>query len=699
MAIDFMTQFARLPQKVQKKASDFLIKFQDDPEGNGINYEKINGARDKNLRSVRIGIDYRGIVCKPENGNVYMLLWVDHHDEAYAWAQNRLVKVNPEIGAIQVVTIPEASPEQSSAAQAPAAPGLFDSFKDKELIKLGLPEENLAQVRAIKTEEELDALAPTLPEEAVEPLFSLAAGYSLQDVHNELAISSKPGVDINDFNAALDVAESLRRFVVVGSEMELQKILEAPLEQWRVFLHPTQRKLIERDWNGPVRVLGGAGTGKTVVAMHRAKWLAAYRFVKPNEKILFTTFTKNLAHDIYRNLEKLCPQHLDRIEVINIDGWVARFLKQKQVQGRVVYDNEWRTVWEEALLEQDSSLGLSDAFYRDEWEQVVQPQSVTTQDEYFRARRVGRGTRVNRAMRAKIWQVFGRYRELLDDAGLMEPEDAMRMAARLIREKEMVLPYKSVIVDEGQDMDTQAFSLLRAIAGEERPNDIFIVGDAHQRIYRRTVTLSRCGIKIVGRSRKLRINYRTTEQIRAQAVATLKGITVDDLDGGTDDNRGYKSLLRGEPPVTKGFDTFDQQMNFMVDCINNWQNEGIADSAICIISRRNAYLDQIAAVLGQKSVACSTLKPNQAETNEGGVRLGTMHRVKGLEFDAVIIAGLNSDQYPYLPESDLDEITLKTYHHQERSLLYVSLTRAKKAAVLCYHGKASKVLEGMGGGL
>ena len=692
IALGFLSQFAGLPKKVQKKTSEFVTLFQSNPRASGINYEHITGVRDKNLRSVRIGDDYRGIVCAPETGNVYMLLWVDHHDEAYEWARKRVCRVNPETGALQVV-VETGDLAAAQPVQQEKHPTLFGNIRDKDLLRFGIPAENIPAVRAVQSEDELDALGPAIPEEAMDPLYMLAAGYSIEDVHREIEISAAPQVDVSDFSAALSLTESLRRFVVVESELELQKILEAPLEQWRVFLHPTQRRVVERDWNGPVRVLGGAGTGKTVVAMHRARWLARYRYIKPDDRILFTTFTRNLAQDIHVNLEKLCPECLERIEVINIDSWVARFLKQKEVSARVCYEQEWEPLWDQAVSELDSRLGLPAAFYRDEWEQIIQPQSVTTDAQYFLATRVGRGTRLNREKRAHVWKVFARYRQLMEDARLVEPDDAMRLATRLIKERKVVFPYRAVIVDEAQDMGTQAFMLLRAIAGEQHDNDMFIVGDAHQRIYRRSVVLGRCDIRITGRSRKLRINYRTTEQIRRQAVALLSGMSVDDLDGGTDNNRGFKSLLHGEAPMQKGFETFDRQMVFVADCLGKWRELGIPPEAICVIARSNNYLSQIGAVLSEKGIAHSVVKPDKPEGSQKGVRLATMHRVKGLEFDAVIVAGLSADQFPVVPQGDFDAASLRTFEDRERCLLYVSLTRAKKAAVLCWHGERSGVLE------
>src|SRR6516162_7575951 len=285
---DFFSAFAALPRTQQAKVSRFVEKFRENPSGPGINYERIEQARDKNLRSVRIDEAYRGIVLRPEKGNVYVLLWVDHHDEAYRWAANKMCPVNPESGSLQVVDVTVAA-ASTLATDRPAAPELY-----------------LPRALAVADEAGLDALAPELPEEASQALYMLAAGYSFEEVVAEQEKTAARPVDVTDFVAALESPESQRRFYVVEDERELAAMLNAPLEQWRVFLHPSQRRLVERDWNGPVRVLGGAGTGKTVAALHRAKWLAENRFTGVNDRILFTTFTRNLAADIREDLGNIC---------------------------------------------------------------------------------------------------------------------------------------------------------------------------------------------------------------------------------------------------------------------------------------------------------------------------------------------------------------------------------------------------------
>ena len=693
---DFFTAFSRIPRKQQTKVLDFVNKFRANPSSSGINYEKIKNVKDKNLRSVRIDRTYRGIVLKPESGNVYVLLWVDHHDSAYRWAEKRIVTIHPETGSLQIVEADTASFQEEKRAEKGDEPGLFEGIHDRQLLRLGIPQILLPVVRGLKTERDLDKAEMHFPQEAAEALYMLAAGYSYEEILRELERKELPAeIDTSNFQMALIHEDSRRRFMVVEDDLELEAMLNAPLEKWRVFLHPTQRKLVERDWNGPVRVLGGAGTGKTVVALHRAKWLAQRVFTGRDDRILFTTFTRNLAADIQENLKKICPYDvLRRIEVINLDKWVSDFLQRQGYKYEIDYGTKTKDLWEKALILAPAIYDLSASFYRQEWEKVIQPQEIKSASEYMKASRLGRGGRLNRKARKAIWPVFQEYIVLLDEYGLRESEDAMRDARLLLEKRGDILPYSAIVVDEAQDMSIQAFRLIyKMIPGGGRKNDLFIVGDAHQRIYRHKVVLSRCGINIRGRSRRLRINYRTTEENRKWATALLKGIHIDDLDGGTDDQKGYKSLIHGIEPTVKNFETFQQEVDFIAEFIKKCgreDEEGIKGT--CLVARTKKLLEQYKSALEEKGLDIYFVRRSRPEDRKAsGVRLATMHRVKGLEFERVIIAAVNEGVVPLRQafnesSSDLEKMETEI---RERALLYVAATRAKREVLITSFGQKS----------
>ena len=692
MSVDFLSAFARLPGAQQRSVRSLIARFNSNPTTSGLNYERIRGAKDPNMRSLRIDGSYRAIVLKPARGDIHMLLWADKHDDAYHWATRRRCDVNPETGALQVYAPQDDGPAEAPQAAAEPA-GAFADLKDRQLVRLGVPAAMLPEVRGIADEDAFESIEQRLPEEAYEALFYYLAGESYEDLVRER--EAPPTVDVADFNAALQRPESQMRFAVAADDMELEAMLNAPLERWRVFLHPSQRRLVERDWNGPVRLLGGAGTGKTVVAMHRARWLARNL---PQGRILFTTFTRNLAADIEHNLCTICtPDEMERIEVTNLDRWVVRFLRQRRYQFQLQFGGRHEDAWQIALGARPPTLDLPDAFYEDEWEQVIQAGAVADKQAYLIVSRAGRGTRLTRNERALIWPVFEEYRAQLAERGVKEVDDTYRDATALQAAEPPALDgagYAAVIVDEAQDMGAPAFRLLCAIAPPGR-NNLFITGDGHQRIYsRRRVVLSRCGIDIRGRSRKLRLNYRTTEQTRRWAAALLAGRHIDDLDDGTDDSYGIRSLTRGPQPQLAHFDTREEHDAHLLACTGKLVDGGAARRGICVVARTSAERDAAAEALRGGGHECVVLGGNTDDDNRGdAVRVATMHRVKGLEFDHMLLASVNDGIVPRRFAAEAADATAKeNAETEERALLHVAATRARKSLSVLSFGVPSPFL-------
>jgi superfamily I DNA/RNA helicase len=699
---DFLTAFRCLPRQIQGKTDRFIDKFKQNPTAPGLNYEKITNARDSQLKSVRIDDNYRAIVQKPEKGNTYLLLWVDKHDQAYQWAQNRVCKINPESGAIQIIDIEQVKKVESEITRNKTGLEVsrFQNIPRKDLLRLGVPEEYLRAVYAVVTDEDIDRLMLQLPEEAADAILMLGAGYSLNEVYQEVQKSRSEKIDTDDFDTALTRNDSKSRFYLVEDDSALSAILDTPLEKWRVFLHPSQRRLVERDWNGPVRVLGGAGTGKTVVAMHRAKWLLENRFTHENDRILFTTYTKNLAIDIEMNLRKICSSAImKRIEVVNIDAWVANFLKSEGINIRIVYDRNVKQLWQKAYAIAPTSPNLPLSFYQDEWKEVIQANDIRTQKEYLRVSRKGRGTSLTRSDRMAIWVVFEQYRRLLQSRRWKEFEDALRDARNLLAKKpDVIQPFQSIIVDEAQDMSEGVFCLLRTLIPQQRQNDLFIVGDAHQRIYGKKLILSQCGIEIRGRrSKKLRINYRTTEEIRQWATAILEGLDFDDLNGNYDNLQEYRSLLSGEKPIIKHFDSQSEEIDFLIAKIRELNNRHhIPLQSICLAVRTNQLVKKYLAIFKQKRINIQKIISDGADDqSRDGLRIATMHRVKGLQFEYMLIPSVNHDIIPLSSVFNklTDETAKVNFIQQERSLLHVAVTRAKQGTIVTSHGKCSSILK------
>lgn len=699
MSDDFFDAFSRLPKNAQGKISELLNRFKQAPNRAGLNYESIHNSLDKRMKSLRVDDAHRAIILKPETGNTYIFLWVDKHDDAYQWATRKKCIVNEVSGALQIIDVEAVAATIERLPKYATQPvGKFDAVIDRDLMRLGVPGILLPAIRQVVTDEDVDRILPHLPKEASDALIMLAAGYPLGEVFAQLEkTKEQPAIDPEDIEAALNNVDSRSRFIVITDDAQLEEMLAAPLAKWRVFLHPSQRNLVEKDASGSVRVLGGAGTGKTVVAMHRAKWLAEHRFNRPQDRILFTTFTKNLAVDIEANLRSICSKEvMQRIRVINIHAWVEEFLKSEGVDATIVYDeNATKDIWETAYIIAPTELQLPLSFYQEEWRDVVMANGCQQLKDYLVARRNGRGTRLSRQQRQAIWCVFEEYRNLLKEQGKREPEGAMYDAQQILLSRGVeALPYQSVIVDEAQDLSDAAFSLLRAIVGESKPNDLFIVGDAHQRIYGKVATLSRCGIDIRGRSKKLRLNYRTTDEIRAWATAILTGVTADDLDGGLDSTRDYRSLMHGEFPVVKGCDRFEDEIKYLQELLMTIDAEqGLA--SVCLAVRTNQLLDLYERELKSLKIATKRIHRHQADNPaDEGLRLSTMHRVKGLQFEYMILPGLDDRSMPLkgLIDRASEPSAREKQILSERCLLHVAATRAKKQVFVSYFGVGSSFL-------
>jgi len=712
---DFFKSLNALSEKSRSKVATFISRFRANPRSPGLNYERIEGGKDPYIRSLRVDQEIRCIVRAPEKGDTHVLLWVDKHDDAYQWARRRTCHVNRISGALQVVDVEsaeaavgdaiEAAVSQALAAPSAAIPtqattrsnSLFSGCDDDQLMLLGVPEALLPAVRAVTSDETLSRLIEWVPQSCVDGLILLADGRPIEDVIDELERRRPANIDPEDLATALQTPESQAEFLVITDDDVLEAMLAAPMEQWRVFLHPSQRRLIEREWSGPVRVLGGAGTGKTVVAMHRARWLAKQmKQTQPTARILFTTFTRNLATDIRSNLTKICsPEELQRLEVIHIDGWVMNFLKGQGLPVRVFNEGARKACWDMAMAVADPSLGLDRRFYEEEWGDVVLAHGCRTLQDYISARRIGRGRRLTRQNRVDIWPVFDALRTEFRQRGLWEPEEAKQAATDLLRESGLNARYAAIVVDEAQDLDVASFTLIRALAGEPHPNDLFIVGDAHQRIYGKPVVLSRCGIEIRGRSRKLRINYRTTEETRAWATAVLQGLDFDDLDGGSDSTSDYRSLMHGDFPLIKAFHDPADEQRFLFDTLRQLQQEQGSLSATCVVARTNSGVEKLNTALQRNGFATRIINKDESdEPSDPSLRLATMHRVKGLEFDQVFIPGLDDSQMPLRVELNQrpDQVSRELFELQERSLLHVAATRAKKRVVVSYSGKPSPLI-------
>ncbi|MCA9562218.1 MAG: UvrD-helicase domain-containing protein [Myxococcales bacterium] len=619
-----------------------------------------------------------------ESANAWICLWAGDRDAAEGWTKTKRFDVHPDLGSLQVYDV-DAANDAVAGDTTPSMPESLDpKFKhlsDADIISLGVPQPLLPAVRLVITDGQLEQLAEHLPGAATDALYCIASGYTIEETLAELGWKKpQQEVDTKDLDVALAHPETQRTIRLLEPDETFEDVLKGPIERWRTYLHPDQAKLVRVSANGPYRVLGGAGTGKTVALMHRTVHLLRQVFVGTHDRLLVTTFTRNLADDLRKHLETLLtPEEMARLDVLNLHRWLPDFLASHGVNVRTPSRTQSKTLWKRALAK--DTLGLPDAFYFDEWEQVIQAQGISTSAEYVSASRVGRGTALDRRKRKAVWNVLGSYREQLDKSGLLEWPDIVRRAAAILQKPDVPPPYRAVLADEVQDFGVAELELLRALV-PVAPNDMFLVGDAHQRIYGRPVAMGQCGIHIRGRSRRLKVNYRTTQKIREWSVSALRGMDIDDLDGGSDTLKGYHSLRVGTPPTLLSVASEDAALTEVRGLLTGWL-VGTDPSAICISARTNGLVDRLCGALNEAGFESAVID-GDADLPEGAVRVATMHRMKGLEFKKVVLVGVHDGLVPlHLPDSAFgDALSREEHERREQCLLYVAATRARDELVV-----------------
>ena len=427
--------------------------------------------------------------------------------------------------------------------------------------------------------------------------------------------------------------------------------------------------------------------------MHRAKELV--RKLDKDKKILFTTFTANLANDIQYNLKKICNgQDIRNIEVINLDAWVSEFLKLNGYNYRIDYE-KIDEIWSQAYINSGENIDYDWNFVKDEYIKIIVCQEELSLQAYMNASRVGRGIKIDRQTKIKIWNIVEEYLKILRDEQVRDIDTAMFECRTVLKNYQKKLSYQYIIIDEGQDFSTNAYKLLRLIAGEEHRNDMFIVGDSHQRIYNKKAILSKCGINVRGRGSILKINYRTTEEIRKYAIALLKGISFDNLDNEEENQDQCQSLTHGDKPIIKNFRDGNEEFDYLFTEINKLKDDGVDLRNICIVTRTRKYVDSYNSMFTSKGIRVYEIRGNKVDDrNYDGLRIATMHRVKGLEFQYVFVVACNDRVIPLQTAINIaDPISKQESMISERCLLYVALTRAQKKAYITSYGNESIFLK------
>jgi len=660
IAASFTKSLGKLTGQEQSAVKVTAFDIQQNPDSPGLSLHRIDKCRDPDFWSARVNVDIRIVLHK--RGGDTLLAYVGHHDNAYDWAQRRrLDGKHPRTGAAQLVEIRETIEEvvtRRYVEEAVRKPALFENQSDDKLLSWGVPVDWLETVR-LATEDTVLDIAAHLPDEAQEALLAAAVGEA-------------PTVRIEtEADGGYAHPDAQRRFRVVGDEDELRAALDAPWDDWAVFLHPAQQEFVDRDFNGPARIIGSAGTGKTVVALHRAVRLAAEA---PEHRVLLTTFSNELAAGLSDKLNRLTAGRPDLAGRIVVDtlAEASHKLAEERLGGTsIVPHAEIELLLEEAGKGND----VDPSFLADEWRLIVDAWDVHDADTYRDLPRLGRKVRMAASRRDELWAIFSHVRAALEADGKETEAGLMHRLAREMTES----PFTHVVVDEAQDISVPELRLVASMAGE-RPNGLFFAGDIGQRIFRSPFPWKAAGVDIQGRSRSLKVNYRTSHQIRAKSDQLLPPRLLE-ADGGEDNRLGVSSVFHGPAPNIHVFETAADESQAVGTWIDECLDQGIEPATIAVLVRSEAELPRAEAAI--------------ASSAGRAIRPGLMHDAKGREYRAVAVMACDADVLP--SESRLlsatDERALREIYDTERHLLYVAATRARERLWLSACAPPSEFLE------
>lgn len=683
IADTFTSSLSKLTDAEQKHIKTSAFDMQMNPANPGLQFHKLNKARDPNFWSVRVNRDIRIIVHRSENR--LLLCYVDHHDDAYNWGERRKLETHPKTGAAQLVEVRETVKEivvptyvEVPEQPAPQEPAL-KSCSPEDLLEFGVPEDWIPDLLAANEDQILE-LVDHLPAEAAEAVIELAAG-------GNPPVPEKPKPDEDPF----DHPDTFRRFRVVEDADMLAVALDYPWEKWTVFLHPSQKAIVEKKFNGPARVSGSAGTGKTIVALHRAVFLARQ---DQDARILLTTFSDPLARNLEEKLRILCgsmPRLRERIEVASLNSVALRLAKSAKGVLPVVGEDALHVTLTGVLEGTDLSEMGSPQFVLKEWLEVVDAWQLESWDAYRNFKRLGRKTRLAEPKRERLWAIFEKFTERLAADGVQTFASLLNALGAMHVER-IRGPYDFIVIDEAQDITPMQLKFAGSVASQGQDN-LFFAGDLGQRIFQTPFSWASLGVNIRGRSRSLKINYRTSHQIRRQADQLLDA-KITDVDGNEEDRSGTISVFNGAKPVIEVCSSASQERERVADWLRDLTDSGVKPQEIGIFVRSD---DEIARAkdIAELAGLGSRVLDDKIAAASGAVTISTMHLAKGLEFRYVAVVACDDEVIP--SQRRIEEITdqadLEEVYNTERHLLYVACTRARDGLIVTAADPESEFLD------
>ena len=691
IADTFSSALSKLSAQEQKAVKITVFDLQQDPSSSSLQFHRVDKSKDANFWSIRVNLDIRVIVHKTDKS--FLVCYVDHHDDAYKWAERRRIDTHPRTGAAQIVEVRERVEEYTSfrdtlidtaiASPQPSKDGdvlPFSNLQQDDMLDVGVPEDWVSDVLRASEDRFLD-LATHLPGEASEALLEYISTGILTK-----AQASTEGT------SAFDHPDALRRFRVMENIEELELALEYPWDKWILYLHPSQQSVVERDFTGPARVSGSAGTGKTVVALHRVKRILDE---DPSARPLLTTFSEPLASNLSHKLECLVGDKASRVSVASFMG-VAKelFVLVNAHDPHPANDAHIKAALQAANKEVGDT-GFSDRFLLAEWNHVVDAWQIGDLEAYATVPRLGRKNRLGTKQRERVWPIFERARQLLSAQGRQTWPEIFASVTNYFG-KAQHKPFSHVVVDEAQDLGVPELRMLSQIVGTGN-NNLFFAGDLGQRIFQEPFSWKQLGIDIRGRSSTLKVNYRTSHQIR-ETVDLLLPATVRDVDGNQEDRKGTVSVFNGPRPEIKLACSDQEELSLVCDWLRKRLDEGVVVDEIGIFVREASLLNRPREVAKRLDLSVAELSA-RFEDRSSKLAIGTMHLAKGLEFKAVIVMACDEGILP--DEARLaaaaDETEMDNVYDTERHLLYVACTRARDHLLITAIEPGSEFLEDLSG--
>lgn len=696
---DALVKLNNIDQKAVKQSVFDLQQNQSNP---GLKFHRINGSKDPNFWSLRVNHDIRLIVHKTKSS--FLIAYVGHHDDAYKWAERRRIDFHPRTGGAQIVEVRERVEEisvpshkakkilpsklssennrqnpSSSGDTRKVNPGLFLKLSSDDLLNVGVPRDWVEEVKKAN-EDNLFDLSDFIPDEAIEALMD----YTLTGTLNRPQ-KTKPE---NDPFAHPDAR---RRFREIHNLGELEQALKYPWDKWVLYLHPEQRKLVEMRSSGPTRITGSAGTGKTIVALHRATHILR---MDPQAKLLLTTFSKPLSNALEIKLKQMLNDDnnlMQRVTILPFEDLAINlfslvFAHKPAIARREHVNSALSQAVKELELE-----GYTDRFLMSEWLHIIDAWQVSSLERYARVPRLGRKNRLGNRQREKLWPIFERTKEILTLRHRYTPATVFRQVGEYYQDS-LSKPYTHIIVDESQDLGVQALKMIVTLT-PDNPSNLFFVGDLGQRIFQSPFSWLGLGINVRGRSHTLKVNYRTSHQIR-QTVDKLLPKIIQDVDGIEQDRRGSVSVFNGTYPEVLIHEDENEEVRNIGLVISGYLEDGMLPEEIGVFVRSTRELAR-----ARKAVKESGQSPleisERVEDRNGRIVIGTMHQAKGLEFRYVIVMACDEE---ILPNQDriavvADEVELEEVYNTERHLLYVACTRARENLVVSGVSPASEFLK------